>query len=51
MLKRLYTKDGIADIADTTQTTEEDALAAFYAALLNKGVLTLLLTTVAGQLI
>ena len=50
-LKRLYTKDGIAESADTTQTTEEDALAAFYTALLDKGVLTLLLTTVSGLLI
>jgi RNA polymerase sigma factor (sigma-70 family) len=51
VLKRLYTKDGNAESADTTQTTEEDALAAFYAALLNKGVLMFLLTSVSGVLI
>jgi RNA polymerase sigma factor (sigma-70 family) len=50
MLKRLYTKDGIAESADTTQTTEEDALAAFYAALLDKGVL-LFLLSVSGLLL
>ena len=43
VLKRLYTKDGIPESAETTQSTEEDALAAFYAALLDKGVLALLL--------
>jgi len=51
VLKRLYTKDGIAESADTTQTTEEDALAAFYAALLNKGVLLFLIISVSGVLI
>ena len=52
MLKRLYTKEGTSsESADSPQTTEEDALAAFYAALLDKGVLLLLLTSGIGILL
>lgn len=50
VLRRLYTKDGIPESADTTQSTEEDALAAFYAALLDKGILVFLLAITFGLL-
>jgi RNA polymerase sigma factor (sigma-70 family) len=43
LLKRLYMKEDSADTADSTKVTEEEALSAFYAALMNKGLILFLL--------
>ena len=45
LLKRLYTKEDPADgKGDSTGVTEEEALSAFYAALMNKGLILFLLS-------
>lgn len=43
LLKRLYMKEDSADTADSAKVTEEEALSAFYAALMNKGLILFLL--------
>lgn len=44
LLKRLYMKEDHPDTGDSSKTTEEEALSAFYAALMNKGLIVYLLT-------
>ncbi len=43
LLKRLYMKENLPDTEDSPKVTEEEALSAFYAALMNKGLILFLL--------
>ena len=43
LLKRLYMKEDLPSTGDPTKVTEEEALSAFYAALMNKGLILFLL--------
>jgi RNA polymerase sigma factor (sigma-70 family) len=44
LLKRLYMKEDHPDMEHSAPVTEEEALSAFYAALMNKGLITILLS-------